>query len=155
MQQRRNDRMLAAPWPRQRTSAQQRAAGFGRVSVWPIYSERLFEWHERYAELTATYEATEADAFLAAYAIAMLVVGGVLASHGRRTVQPSQRAELVPGRATDRLTGLHSRPWGEVLLAQLDPSQLRFCAIIDARRFNEINSCFGYAMGDQVLVEIA
>jgi diguanylate cyclase (GGDEF)-like protein len=54
----------------------------------------------------------------------------------------------------DRLTGLHSRSFGEELLATTDFAALRVGVIIDARRFNEVNSCFGYAMGDQVLQEI-
>jgi GGDEF domain-containing protein len=41
------------------------------------------------------------------------------------------------------------------MLATLDPAELRFCVIIDAKRFSEINSCFGYGIGDEILCEIA
>ncbi|NMD07743.1 MAG: bifunctional diguanylate cyclase/phosphodiesterase [Phyllobacteriaceae bacterium] len=144
-----------AAWPTQKFLRRSVLQGLA-VFLLAIYSERLFEWHERYASFTASYEYAEADAFLAALAIAILVVGWRVAiawSAHHATVL--KEAELAKEARTDRLTGLQSRPWGEVLLAQMDPSFLRFCAIIDARRFSEINSCFGYAMGDKVLVEIA
>lgn len=121
-----------------------------------VYSERLFEWHEQYARLTADYESIEADVLLSAVIISLLVAGArYVAAWTARHAAVLKEAEFARAARTDRLTGLHSRPWGEELLAHLDPSELRFCAIIDARRFNELNSCFGYEMGDKILVEIA
>lgn len=141
-------------WPGEHTARSCLFLGLG-VFLLALYSERLLEWHERYAALAAKYEYMEADAILVASAIAVLVmVWRYAVAWSAHRAAFLKQAELAREAQTDRLTGLHSRSWGEVLLARLDPAQLRFCAIIDARRFNEINTCFGYAVGDQVLVEI-
>ncbi len=72
-----------------------------------------------------------------------------------RNAELLKEAELASMARVDRLTGLDSRAWAEVLLAKLDAHNLRFCAIVDARRFSEINSCFGYALGDDILKDVA
>gem|GEM_PF-3435167 len=146
---------FSVPWPSSEVLRSSMLLGLASFLL-VFYSERLLDWQERLSEITQQYEAYEADAFLAGIAMALLAAtarigAGLLA---RRT-SISKHAELALVARTDRLTGLHSRPWAEELLAQLDPSQPRFCAIIDARRFNEINSCFGFALGDQVLVEVS
>lgn len=119
-------------------------------------TEHLFEFREAFHARTAAYEALQAD--IIPFATLLALIAGsfrIAVAWSARHAALLKETELGLSARNDRLTGLHSRSWLEVMLATLDPAELRFCVIIDAKRFSEINSCFGYGIGDEILCEIA
>ncbi len=120
------------------------------------FGEHVFDFREAFHARTAAYEHLQAD--IIPFASLLAVIAGsfrIAVAWSARHAALIKEAEMANAARRDMLTGLHSRSWLDVLLTTLDPSELRFCVIINAKRFSEINSCFGYAIGDDILKEIA
>jgi diguanylate cyclase (GGDEF)-like protein len=120
-----------------------------------VYGESHFDLHEMLSHSARRFEFMELDVIPEAFMLAILAAGVRFAFYWvAQHASVVKESELMQAARRDRLTGLHSRSWVEFLLSAVDTGELRFCAIIDARRFSEINNCLGYSVGDDILKEI-
>lgn len=121
-----------------------------------VYGAPRFHLRDFFSLPSDAFSFIDADVFPIAVLLALIAgsfrIAISVAGHHAALMK---EAEFNVSARRDRLTGLHSHSWTEHLLSQLDPAELRFCAIINAKRFSEINNCFGYAVGDDILKEIA
>jgi diguanylate cyclase (GGDEF)-like protein len=133
------------------------ALTYGLVGLLVSYTaEVAFNLHEKVFAWNQSWEQVEYAVLPGAILVGLLfALARLVVLQAQSLAIRAKELEISALARRDILTGISSRFHAEEVLFKLDPAELRLCLLIDVRKFSEVNSCFGYSEGDNVLKEIA